>query len=335
MIINYQNIKPYTYEEMLSIEKDIYNKMLIAKDTEKENISIKRIKEHSIEVLNDKVYNMPQNIFIIKKYKGITIVGRKIWSVLSMDKRINAINCSMITASMLLGILNTKKKDNDNIFVSYYPFTNGEKLTVFDDIKHSKLDIYYPFKYRDYDTKKEEVTPKEGWTFNLDKKEYLGYGEKHIREYTTKYFKEYNLKDKRIYDPACSTGEFLNTFQNKHKYCYTIGHDLSEQMIEYAKDYVDEALCTDAYKSPIKDRSIDIMFLRFLNSEVVSTNMAHKIMRVLLAKMKHRGIVVCFGHTPVLISKEWFLKNGLKVIDTIGYSKEYDAIFQYYVLEVI
>ena len=76
------------------------------------------------------------------------------------------------------------------------------------------------------------------------------------------------------------------------------------------------------------------MFLRFLNSEVVSTNSAYKMFKVLKEKVKKNGIIVAFGHTPLLITKEWIEKQNLEPIICNGYDKDRDAIFQYYVFKV-
>ena len=137
-----------------------------------------------------------------------------------------------------------------------------------------------------------------------------------------------------VYDPACSTGEFLSDYKKGFPMSYTIGHDLSQEMINYAKDYVDESCCCNAVDSPLKDKSVDLMFLRFLNSEVVDTRMAYKILKVLIKKVKRNGLIVCFGHTPVLIRKEMFMKYGLTPVICNGYDKDRDSIFQYYVFEV-
>lgn len=331
----YNNVTPYTYGELEEIEKEIYHKMIIS-SKEPSDVNFKNILSRETLIFNDKDYNLPQNIFIIRKYKGKTIVGRKILSVLSIDHKINAINCSMVTASMLLGILKTRSKKGRNITIEYYPFNNGEKITTFNEIKKDlRYDVYFPYKYREFESGKEEVSPKEGWSFNPKKKEYLGYGEYHIREYTKEYFQNFKLDNKVIYDPACSTGEFLYTFQASFPSCKTVGHDLSNEMVEYAKQFVDETLCCNAINSPLKEKSVDVLFLRFLNSEVVSTVMVHRIMKKMITKMKRKALIICFGHTPVLIKKEWFEENGLKVINSIGYDEKNDAIFQYYVLEVI
>jgi hypothetical protein len=330
----YDNDKEYTYEQMEEIEKDIYNKTFFS-ILDKCDIDIDEICSRKTSIFIDRDYNLPQNIFLIKIYNGKILIGRKIWSVLSIENKINAINCSMITAPMLLGILKRRKRKNCKIRIEYYPLNNIEKNTIFNDLKKNrKYDIYYPYKYRHFKSKKENVSPEVGWSFNPEKKEYLGYGEIHLRNYTNEYFKEYDLENKNVYDPACSTGEFLNDFKKNHSSCYTIGHDLSQEMINYAKDFVDESCCCNAINSPLKNNNVDLMFLRFLNSEVVSTFAAYTILKKLLPKMKKKSIIVCFGHTPVLITKEWFQRNNLKVLSCNGYDENRDAIFQYYVLEV-
>jgi isonocardicin synthase len=331
----YNNETAYTYEQMEELEKTIYKEKIISNNEKHVSVNLKKILNRETVIFYDREYNLPQNIFIIKKYRGKIIVGRKLLSTLRIKKQINAINCSMITASMILGVLKKRKKDGKKISIEYYPLSNGEKLSVFEKIKQDlTCDIYYPYKYRDFKNGKEEISPKDGWKFNPDRKEYLGYGEHHIREYTKSVFKNIDLDKKNVYDPACSTGEFLSAFQQSFPKCKTIGHDLSREMINYAKDYVNEAYCCNALNSPLKNNSIDIMFLRFLNSEVVSTRMAYKIMNKLIEKMKKQGLIICFGHTPVLIKREWFIKHGLNIINCIGYDEKEEAIFQYYVLEV-
>lgn len=335
---SYDNKYPLDYyNELEKKEIEIYNEMYFNDEKVKmiSNIDCKNILARNTVIFEDYDYNLPQNLFIISLYKGQKIIGRKMRSVLRIENKINAINCSMITAPMLLGFLKKRIKNGRKIIIEYYPFTNEEKKYVFNDLKNNRLyDIYYPYKYRDFHTNKEEHSPNTGWSFNPEKKEYLGYGEVHFRKFTHNFFKNNNLNNKIIYDPACSTGEFLYNFKKNYPNSYTIGHDLSQEMINYAKDFVDEFCCCNALNSPLKKNSVDIMFLRFLNSEVVTTKDAYKIFKILLPKVKKKGIIVCFGHTPVLITKQWFIKNKLKPIICNGYDVERNAIFQYYVFEV-
>ena len=335
---SYNNSFPLDYyNELEPKEKEIYEELFYNDDNVEllEKINIKDICMRDSIIFRDFDYNLPQNIFIINFHNGKKIVGRKIRSILRIENKINAINCSMINSPMLLGFLKNRSKDKRQITIEYYPFTNEEKKCIFNKlISDRTFDIYYPYKYRDFYSNKEEQSPDTGWTFNPDKKEYLGFGETHLRKFTSDFFKNIDMDNKIIYDPACSTGEFLSSLKKEYPKCYTIGHDLSQEMINYAKNYVDESCCCNALNTPLKENSVDIMFLRFLNSEVVSTQAAYKILKELLPKVRKKGLVVCFGHTPVLIKKEQFEKFGLKTIICNGYDKERNAIFQYYVFEV-
>lgn len=335
---SYKNKKPLDYyNELEKKEIEIYNDTYFGENdiTNINEIDLNDIFYRKTVIFEDYDYNLPQNIFLLKPYKGKIIVGRKIRSILRIENKINAINCSMITAPMLLGFLKKRNLKDRKIKIEYYPFTKEEKKFIFNEIKKNrKIDIYYPYKYRDFYTGKEETSPATGWTFNPEKKEYLGYGEVHFRKFTEEFMKGLNTEYKIIYDPACSTGEFLSDYKKKFPKSHTIGHDLSKEMIEYAKNYVDESLCCNAVNSPLSNNSVDLMFLRFLNSEVVDTKNAYKIFKALYPKVKKKGLIICFGHTPVLIRKEMFQKYGLIPIICNGYDKGRDAIFQFYVFEV-
>ena len=335
---SYKNKKPLDYyNELEKKEIEIYEETFFCDNdvSDLKELDMKNILSRKVSKFEDFDYNLPQNIFLLKTYKGKIIVGRKIRSVLRIENKINAINCSMITAPMLLGFLKSRAYNNRKISIEFYPFTCEEKKYIFNDIKDNRLlDIYYPYKYKDYYSQKEEQSPETGWSFNPEKKEYLGYGEVHFRKFTDTWFKKIERKYKTVYDPACSTGEFLSDYKRNFPTSYTIGHDLSQEMIEYAKNYVDEYCCCNAIDSPLKNSSVDLMFLRFLNSEVVTTKDAYKLLKVLITKVRKSGLIVCFGHTPVLIRKEMFQKFGLKPVICNGYDKDRNAIFQYYVFEV-
>ncbi|MGI6679935.1 MAG: methyltransferase domain-containing protein [Bdellovibrionota bacterium] len=336
MNISFKNKKQLPFDKLIQVENKIYLTQQIKNYDIIKSIDIEDIKKRRTRSFYEKDFNIPQNIFLLTSFRGYVIFGRKIRSILNIEKKINAINCSMITASMLLGIFKEKYKINRTIKVSYYPLYDEEKIYIFNEIKKDRnIDISFPYTYKNFYTNKEKICSESGWSFNYKKKKYLGYGEHHIRKFTIDFFKDYDFRLKKIiYDPACSTGEFLKNFKKNFPNSYTIGHDLSKEMINHAKNYVNEYFCCNALNSPLKPNSVDIMFLRFLNSEIVSTKMAYKIMRVLLKKIKIGGLIVCFGHTPVLLKKPWFKKLKLKILNCNGYDKSRDAIFQYYVLQV-
>ncbi|MEI8252593.1 MAG: hypothetical protein WCG25_02360 [bacterium] len=57
-------------------------------------------------------------------------------------------------------------------------------------------------------------------------------------------------------------------------------------MTNYAKNFVDEIYTGDAINSPIPNNFVDIMFLRFLNSEIVTTSKSYELFDILEKKVK-------------------------------------------------
>lgn len=335
MLTGYEHRIPLSHAEQNCLEKNIYSTLVIPDHTKLATIDINVIKGRMHDVFIDYDFNIPQAIFYIRDFMGQVVVGRKIWSVLSQQNKINAPHCSMITSSMLFGILKSETYLDRKISIAFYPFTNEEKLSIFQELVNCRdYDISYPFTFKAYDTNKEKISPITGWKLNKDKVIYLGYGEQHLREFTLDYLKNIDLNGKLIYDPACSTGEFLYSIKQQNTNCITIGHDLSNEMIEYAKTRLDHSLCVNAFDSPVNKGSIDILVLRFLNSEVVSKQDALKLFKILKDKVKKMGYIICFGHTPVLLDKKTFIDSELDVIVSNGYSNTYNAIFQYYILRV-
>lgn len=334
-MISYKNAVPLTRSEIVEYERKIYRKQQIRPDDIPEKPDIRAIQKRKIAVFKDKPFNMPQNIFILTTKHLPAVIGRKIISDLYLENKINAPNCSRITASMLLGFLVKAKRTEKDVSIQYRPFTNGEKLSFFREIGKDRLaDLYFPFRYLDNTTGKEKQCSPAGWTISPGKAQNLANGEEHFRDYTKLYFKNIIKNGYVIYDPACSTGQFLASIKKTFPGCKTIGQDLSKEMTDYAQNQVDQIYTGDAINSPLPDQSVDVMFLRFLNSEIVTTRKAYRLFSALFKKVKTAGLIVLFGHTPVLLSKKYFSRySGIKILHNNGYNKQHDSIFQYYVLE--
>ncbi len=332
MIINYENNYEMHYDDILKIEQKIYDSLIIKKMYVNPKVNFKKVKKRELDYIHDKIYNLPQAIFYVKlgKYK---ILGRKIRSELSIKKKINAAHCSQITQSMILGVLKETKLQNKDVLVSFYPMTEEERVATFNQIAlNLQHEIHFIYQERDFVSNQVEKTGKNGWSLNPNKVKYLGYGEEHIRNYTIQCLKDSLSKKIRVYDPACSTGQFLYTLKKAYPNITTIGGELSKEMIDYAKDYLDEFEWANAKDSKISDNSVDLIFLRFLNDQVVSKYQSKQILPVVLKKLKKGGLVVAFGHTPVLLTKKQFENFGLTVDECIAYDKERNIIFQYYVM---
>ena len=102
---------------MFNIENKIYEEQIINNEVKPEQVVIENIMKRELETFCDKTFNFPQHIFLVDNYKGNILVGRKIKSVLSIENKINAFHCSMITSSMLLGFLIRKEGNGKDVKV--------------------------------------------------------------------------------------------------------------------------------------------------------------------------------------------------------------------------
>ncbi len=192
--------------------------------------------------------------------------------------------------------------------------------------------MIHPFPYLDVMTRKERTSPAEGWSVDPMRADNLGRGEGNLRDYTVKYLRQFSPENSIFYDPACLTGEFLAELKRHFPNCITIRQDLSQQMVDVAKLRVDQVVQGNAINPYPSKQSVDYMFVRFLNAEVVTSEQAHTIFDRLVEVMKNSGRIIIFGHTPVLIQSSYFKKKGFIVDQMLGYLKTEPYIFRYYVL---
>lgn len=324
-----------TKQEKMAIEKQMFEDLKPDIPPQSIKLDTQKILSREESLYKEKEYHNPQNIFFIyEKNSEFVIFGRKCWSILNQKGLINSPNCSLINYIMLLGIMRHAEIKNRTIEIKYLEFNTDEKYALFQLLKSklSEIEIVYPFVYRDFNSKEEKICSENGWSFSRDRKINLSNGEIHFRKKTLSLLEKMQVNEAVIYDPACSTGEFLHTIKNFFPNSYTIGHDISQEMISHAKDYVDEVLCVDAKNSPLEDETVDIMFLRFLNSEIVSRSNAIYYFRILIKKLKKTGYCICFGHTPFLLCADDLKKCEVEVLSAVGLYEKYDSIFQYYVL---
>ena len=320
------------------IEKRISKYYNINDNVLEQDVNINKIIKRKYVSFSEKNYNRPQNIFFLKiKEINITIFGRKLISPLYDEKMIKSINCSMINKNMIIGLLKNYKVNKEDIIVNYYPLNNGERLKIFNTIKKNRMiNISYPFKYYDYYTKKEIDSPIDGWKVNKNIALNLYNGEKHFRKYTIKIMKKLGVKNGAVlFDPACSTGDFLHEIKQYFPKTTTIGQDLSKEMADISKEKIDIVYTGDSAITPIKNESVDFLFLRFLNSKVVTTAKAKELYNILIEKVNKGGYIICFGHTPILLELDYIHKYNLELLLCNGYCQKYDSIFQYYVFRRI
>lgn len=335
---SFDNEVELTKEESYIIEKKFLDDFKISDNVVEKEICVDKILKRKKYKFVEKDYNRPQAIFFVELDSNITIFGRKLLSELYINKLIPSKNCSLISKNMIIGILYNYNKSGRNVEIEYYPLTDGERKYIFNKFLkvNNKINIYYPFKFYDYNTNKEVDSPKEGWKIYDNTAQILFNGEKHLRQYTINFLKQLEINKGQIFfDPACSTGDFLYSIKKEFPDIVTIGQDLGKDMVECSKNKLDKVYFGNSIDTPVKDESVDFIFFRFLNSRVVTSENAKKLYDVLIKKVKKGGYIICFGHTPVLLELKEIKKEDFEIVSCNGYDNEYDSIFQYYILRRI
>ena len=309
--------------------------------------------QRSIQIWDEGHNQLPQSIFLLQtdcchSQMPISFVGRKHLSNLYIENKIPELHCSQIRSTMLFGIFHHSHSSQSNVKIYYYPLQQNEKQFLFDQIQqqNDKLntEIIYPFCLLHPLTHEELHSEPDGWLLTEEMVDELNQGETHLRDYSVKMILENKLQicNERsvIYDPACSTGQFLFTLKCSFPWIHTIGQDLSRSMIEYVQNHnhADEAIHLDAEFWPMNKDQVDMIFIRFLNSEVVTTTKASVLFNKILDRIKRNGQVVVLVHTPVLLSSSDFLsiQKSLVVEQCIGITNDSQhgiALFQYYILK--
>ena len=313
-------------------EKARYEQIKIPPGQEPEPLVLERIQGRKIETHREPFNELPHGIYVFE-LEGVPYIGRKHISELKLKGELLEMNCSRLMPAMLLGVLISTEVCQDAVTAYFYPLTPGEKLTLHAKVrKNLATSVHFPFAYLD-EHMKERSSPPAGWALDRTRASNLGVGETHLRAYTRHFLSRFDMKNKIVYDPACSTGQFLHSIKTAFPECKTIGQDLSQDMIDYAKDFVDVAICGDAFESPVEPHICDFIFVRFLNSEVVTRSQAYTLFPRLLGRLKPGGQLIVFGHTPVLLNPAYFGSLGLKSHQRLGEEETTGAVFQYFILQ--
>ncbi|XP_069133210.1 isonocardicin synthase-like [Argopecten irradians] len=299
--------------------------------------------DRDIERIDERFCDFPQSIFFLDVgiYGGLSgsrkLVGRKILSDYWVSGKIPELHCSLVTADMVLGLFCDERITESGVQVTYFPLTNSEKLKLFTDIMtgdSSSVEIRCPFPLLRESDKKELCSPAEGWKVDNVYDTMLSCGEERLRQYTVQFLETIAMSAGRFYDPACSTGVFLSTLKKAFPESYTIGQDLSQQMADFSRERVDEVYCANAMSPKILMGTADACFIRFLNSEVVTSANAEVLLNALLPTVREKGYIIIFGHTPVLLSSSNLSRlSNFSLIQSVGISTDRMGIFQYYIIQ--
>jgi acyl-CoA synthetase (AMP-forming)/AMP-acid ligase II/nucleoside-diphosphate-sugar epimerase/SAM-dependent methyltransferase len=274
----------------------------------------------------------PQRFFFFE-LAGKTYFGRKLLSPLVTQHGSPGFFCSLIRPEMILGELIRPQCSQEGVEVFYRPQRAAHRREVFDALLRDKsIDIYYPFNQLSPNQRLEVNTPDEGWFITEERARILGLGEVHFREVSARLVAESRIPRPIVYDPACSTGEFLAAIKAACPAAHTIGQDLSPQMISYAQKRVDRVAVGNSLNPIALEGSCDFVFFRFLNAEVVNSSLAHVLFDRITKCLKAEGRAILFGHTPVLISTTEMRRRGFEVVSCNQHKDGEEAVFQYYIL---
>jgi hypothetical protein len=99
-----------------------------------------------------------------------------------------------------------------------------------------------------------------------------------------------------------------------------------------ANKKVDIVFHGDAINPYPKQESVDFIFLRFLNYQIISTQYAFKIFNTVCSTCKIGGYIILLGITPIILPREWFEFVGLQVTQTTV-TNQLAKISPYYILK--
>lgn len=331
--------KDFNTLSVLKKELQNYKKMRIPDGTVEKAYEYEEVVTRPLSTFDVNENISEDRLFLIEIGEGYSLVGYKLLVDYFNKKGKGLADIdSRITVDMLLGIYEGMRTGNGVVSVRFYKLESEEKVYIFNKIKRdTKVEILYrivmnadSFKM----PKWEDIwLERMGAKSEEEKIEFLSNTEPHLRKYTNEVLKKNSRCKFTIYDPACSTGEFLEYVKNSFPNCYTIGHDMDENMIKIAKNRVDESACFNAFDSPIASKTVDVLVLRFLNYAVVNRQEAEELFEKLIETITNDGLVICFGHTPVLLNACFFENCGFSILEKIGYDELTDSIFQYYLMK--
>lgn len=272
----------------------------------------------------------PERLFLFR-LDGLWYLGWKTISDYVVEQDMPGLFCSRVYWHNVLGLVESVRTSASEARVTFRPLDEAARRAAFAALTPDS-ELIHPF-VKQRERGREKTGPTDGWLVTGERAAFLGMGEKHIRRYTRERFAaQYSTltEDVVAYDPACSTGQFLSDFATLNAArIRTVGQDLSKQMVEYAESRLERVYHGDAMQPAVSPGSVDILFSRFLNSEVVTTEQARAILPSLVATLRPGATLVLLGHSPLLLDVHDLVNAGLRVRQSLA--RQDDYVFQYYV----
>ncbi len=319
-------LKPSLIDRELLRSKKIHDKQR-SNHFDKQNASIDSVFEAWSEY--------PHRFFFFNCNRQI-YCGQKLISESMLDSGCQVLFCSYMKAEMILGKLLRVQTSEVGIEIYYEDISPQSRLTLFEQLMHDKMiDLYFPYVPLKKDVHKEYTSPSTGWKINPKLSSFLFNGERSQREISVDLIRSDGRLSPIIYDPACSTGDFLQSIKAAIPDAIVIGQDLSQEMCAQARQKIDQVIHGDALFPCVPMESCDYIFFRFLNINVISCSQAKALFEAIIPCLKKEGKAILFGFTPVLISLPYLIKKGYRVLSCNAPVKSENAVIQYYIIQKI
>ncbi|MBJ9974335.1 class I SAM-dependent methyltransferase [Pseudomonas sp. S75] len=245
---------------------------------------------------------------------------------------------SRLSPATLLGPLHKTRFSEGVIRLQHGTLAPSEKSELFfQATSASGATIHFPFPVMD-STGSEQIAPLPFWQDTERLAEALDHQEQHFRQHSLALLKHRLKPGDVIYDPACSTGTFIAHLARGMPAMHCIGSDICPAMIEHARNRhpLDNLhfAAMDAASSCLAATGCDVLILRFLNAEVMPRQQAIDLFHHLARLVRRGGLLILFGHTPVLFPVELEAQRlGLSVVGCLAQCPETQALFQFFILE--
>lgn len=243
---------------------------------------------------------------------------------------------SILLPEMLLGHLEQIQWGDAGIAFYLKTMPPEEKQQVFHQAQHQPgSEITFTFPVMD-DRGREFVCPADLWQADKPLAEQLNADEAHFREHCVALLYDSGLTPGAvIHDPACSTGQFIAQLARALPGLRCQGSDRSASMIQHAKRHhpgVTFELADAGHCANHRNR-YDVLILRFLNAEVVTRADAEHLLRRQATTLKPGGLIIVFGHTPVLPAMPYMAQAlGLRLESCVAARPGREELFQFYQL---
>ncbi|WP_065258295.1 class I SAM-dependent methyltransferase [Pseudomonas bananamidigenes] len=263
-------------------------------------------------------------------------VGRKL---VQRDRHFRWQATSVLKPGMLLGPHLHSLWGDEGLSIGFRAVSAERKAQTFERaLRQADSEIVFPFPVLDA-CGREAVCPDDFWQCSESLVELLNDDEQHLREHCAGLLQANAESGAMIYDPACSTGEFITRLARALPDCRFLGSDRSASMIEHARQVHRgtrvEFRLLDAIEAFDAGIHCDVLILRFLNAEVLTRREARAAFESLIRCVKPGGTILVFGHTPVLIPVTWLAAtHHLQLESSVAARPGKMELFQFYCLKV-